>query len=268
MPAKKQTRKRAKKITAKKAATAFDQALLPPSQQGVPTLEDNFDVDSFDENAPPDLSKVEVNVVGGDSVSLDESDKSLFGGDQYKEESLKAFKEATFEFPGISIDMKDSERIDMLRDLIANKWPLSDEGRGHIQNIQKMSKQVREEWDKFITPILDKTSQEVTAKAQKELDEIQIAPITLPKAEATPPVDNVPEKPVKAPVAVVSAQETPFTWNEASIIVISLIDGLNYLHPHAKRRIKGKDTPILMERVARGRKLAAQMKSYASEKES
>lgn len=265
MPAKKQTRKRAKKITAKKAATAFDQALLPPSQQGVPTLEDNFDVDSFDENAPPDLSKVEVNVVGGDSVSLEESDKSLFGGDQYKEESLKAFKEATFEFPGISIDMKDSERIDMLRDLIANKWPLSDEGRGHIQ---KMSKQVREEWDKFITPILDKTSQEVTAKAQKELDEIQIAPITLPKAEATPPVDNVPEKPVKAPVAVRQDKETPFTWNEASIIVISLIDGLNYLHPHAKRRIKGKDTPILMERVARGRKLAAQMKSYASEKES
>jgi len=174
MPAKKQTRKRAKKITAKKAATAFDQALLPPSQQGVPTLEDNFDVDSFDENAPPDLSKVEVNVVGGDSVSLDEADKDL----------------------------------------------------------------------------------------------LQVAPITLPEAEVTPPVDNVLEKAVKAPVAVVSAQEAPFTWDEASIIVLSLIDGLNYLHPHAKRRIKGKDTPILMKRVARGRKLAAQMKSYASEKES
>ena len=175
MPAKKQTRKRAKKIPAKKAAKAFDQALLPPSQQGVPTLEDNFDVDSFDENAPPDLSKVEVNVVGGDSVSLEEADKSLYEG-----------------------------------------------------------------------------------YAQQEP----------PEAETPPPVDNVPEKAVKAPVAVVSAQEAPFTWDEASIIVLSLIDGLNYLHPHAKRRIKGKDTPILMKRVARGRKLAAQMKSYASEKES
>tara|TARA_R110002074_G_C12339865_1_gene648687 strand:- start:170 stop:694 length:525 start_codon:yes stop_codon:yes gene_type:complete len=174
MPAKKQTKKRAKKTPAKKAAKAFDQALLPPSQQGVPTLEDNFDVDSFDENAPPDLSKVEVNVVGGDSVSLEEADKDL----------------------------------------------------------------------------------------------LQVAPITLPEAETPPPVDNVPEKPVKAPVAVVSEQEAPFTWNEASVIVLSLIDGLNYLHPHAKRRIKGKDTPILMKRVERGRKLAAQMKSYASEKES
>ena len=174
MPAKKQTKKRAKKTPAKKAAKAFDQALLPPSQQGVPTLEDNFDVDSFDENAPPDLSKVEVNVVGGDSVTLEEADKSLYEG-----------------------------------------------------------------------------------YAQQES----------PEAETPPPVDNVPEEMLEAAEDAVSGPQEGLTWDQASCIVFSLIDALNYLYPYAKMKIKNKDIPILISRVAQGRKLIEQMEFYASEEE-
>jgi len=56
---------------------AFDEA-FNPEKRGAPIPMEDFDADSFDPNAPEDLKSVKVHVIGGENISLEESDSKEY----------------------------------------------------------------------------------------------------------------------------------------------------------------------------------------------
>lgn len=87
-----------------------------------------------------------------------------------------------------------------------------------------------------------------------ETAQIEEAPVTPPEPP-TPPAKVQPQKAPEAP------SQTIYTPQEAAVIIEALIDGLNHLYPLAKRKVKEKDVPILMDRVKRGKALIEQFKN-------
>lgn len=70
------TRRAKEKV--KEASQAFDSAFETETDKIAPTNSDNWDAGDFDPHRPEDESKVRVHVKGGETISIEESDKALY----------------------------------------------------------------------------------------------------------------------------------------------------------------------------------------------